>query len=82
MKKKIASLPVTAGIITGLWTAFKVAAVTTTQGTQRSLSNRGFANSTFQVFAVYHLYPVLPPKKGICCYASVFVVCVNFDRVS
>lgn len=63
-KKKIASLPVTAGIITGLCTEFKVAAVATTQKIQQSLANRGFANSTFQVFAVYHLYPVLTKKKG------------------
>jgi hypothetical protein len=34
MEKKIASLPVTAGIITGLHTEFKVAAVTTTQTTE------------------------------------------------
>jgi hypothetical protein len=82
-EKKIASLPVTAGIITGLCTEIEVAAVTTTQETEQSLANRGFANSTFQVFAVYHLYPGLHRKKGgISCYASVFVICVNIDRVS
>jgi hypothetical protein len=61
--EKIASLPVTAGIITGLYTEFKVAAVTTTQEIQQSLANRGFASSRFQVFVVCYLYTVLPKKK-------------------
>jgi hypothetical protein len=80
--KKIASLPVTAGIITGLCTEFKVAAATTTQEIQQqSLANRGFANSTFQVFAVYHFYPVLP-KKGLWCFVWAVSVRINIDRVS